>query len=101
MNQIQADSKLQGRILFEHVPSGRKWLNVIAEAMRHGKVIQMTYQAFGRPEAYSFEAEPYYLKVANRRWYLLARSPSSVQMCIRDSNKGLSEPSEDIERKSL
>ena len=75
MNQIQADSKLQGRILFEHVPSGRKWLNVIAEAMRHGKVIQMTYQGFGRPEAYSFEAEPYYLKVANRRWYLLARSP--------------------------
>ena len=75
MNQIQADSKLQGRILFEHVPSGRKWLHVITEAMRYDKLLQITYQGFGRPEAYSFEAEPYSLKVANRRWYLLARSP--------------------------
>lgn len=75
MNQVQADSKLQGRILFEHVPSGRKWLNVIIEAMRRGRVLAITHQGFGRSEASSFEVEPYYLRVSNRRWYLLARSP--------------------------
>ncbi len=75
LNQIQADSKLQGRILFEHVPSGRKWLRTITEAMRQNKVLQITHQGFGKQEPTSFDAEPYYLKVSNRRWYLLARSP--------------------------
>ena len=75
LNQIQADSKLQGRILFEHVPSGRRWLHTITDAMRQNRVLLITHQGFGKPAPNSFEVEPYYLKVANRRWYLLARSP--------------------------
>ena len=75
LNQIQADSKLQGRILFEHVPSGRRWLHTITDAMRQNRALLITHQGFGKPAPNSFEVEPYYLKVANRRWYLLARSP--------------------------
>src|SRR5574344_1770534 len=35
MNQIQADRQLKGRIIFENVPSGHKWVKVITDAMRH------------------------------------------------------------------
>lgn len=75
MNQIQADSKLKGRILFENVPSGHKWLNIITEAMRNNQTLHITHHGFGKPEAWNFDIEPYYLKVVKRRWYVLARSP--------------------------
>ncbi|KGF38019.1 transcriptional regulator [Prevotella bivia DNF00650] len=75
LNQVQADKKLEGRILFEDIPSGHEWLTNIMQAMREEKVLYITYQGFGKPIENSFEIEPYYLKVINRRWYVLARSP--------------------------
>ncbi len=75
LNQIQADKKLKGRIIFEDVPSGHKWLNTITDAMRNNKVLNITHQGFGKSDSNSFDIEPYYLKVVKRRWYVLARSP--------------------------
>lgn len=75
MNQIQADRKLKGRILFESAPSGHQWLHAITDAMRNNQVLSITYQAFGKSEPCCFDIEPYYLKVVKRRWYVLARNP--------------------------
>ena len=75
MNQIQADRKLKGRIIFENVPSGHKWFDVITDAMRNNQVLHITHHGFGNSEAGKFYFEPYYLKVVKRRWYVLARSP--------------------------
>lgn len=75
MNQIQADRKLKGRIIFENVPSGHKWLNAITDAMRNSRVLHIDYHSFEKPEPCDFDIEPYYLKVVKRRWYVLARSP--------------------------
>ena len=75
LNQIQADNKLEGRIIFENIPSGQVWLTRITEAMRRNHVISITHQGFGKPEANTFEIEPYCLKVVKRRWYVVAHSP--------------------------
>ena len=75
LNQIQADKKLQSRIIFEDIPSGHEWLTTITQAMRDGKVLIITYQGFDKPEENCFEIEPYYLRLIKRRWYVLARSP--------------------------
>lgn len=75
LNQIQADRQLEDRIIFEDIPSGQKWLTFIADAMRRNRRLMITHRGFGKPEASTFEVEPYCLKVVNRRWYLLARSP--------------------------
>lgn len=75
LNQVNADKKLEGRILFEDIPSGHEWLTTITDAMRDNKVLYITHQGYDKPESNSFEIEPYYLKVINRRWYVLARSP--------------------------
>ena len=75
LNQIQADKKLEGRIIFEDIPSGQIWLNAITEAMRCNSVLEITYQGFGKPEPKTFEIEPYCLKVVKRRWYVVARNP--------------------------
>lgn len=75
LNQIQADRKLKGRIIFENVPSGHKWLHVITAAMRGNQVLHLAYRGFGKKQTRRFDVEPCYLKVVKRRWYLLARNP--------------------------
>ncbi len=75
LNQIQADSRLEERIIFEDIPSGHTWLTCIAEAMRSNRVLNITHQGFGKPEPSTFEVEPYLLKVVKRRWYVVARCP--------------------------
>ena len=86
MNQLNADKSLQGRIIFENIPSGNRWLTTITEAMRENNVLRITYQGFGHSTACSFDVEPYFLKVVNRRWYLIARSPyfSELKKRIKD-----------------
>ncbi len=75
LNQIQADNKLEDRIIFEEIPSGQTWLTCIADAMRRNHVLSITHQGFGKPEPSTFDIEPYFLKVMKRRWYVVARSP--------------------------
>lgn len=75
LNQVRADRKLEGRIIFEEIPSGHDWLTAMTDAMRKNMVLYITYQGFEKDEANSFEIEPYYLKVVKRRWYVIARSP--------------------------
>lgn len=75
LNQIQADHQLEGRIIFEDIPSGQTWLTHIAAAMRGNRVLRITYRGFGRAESTTFEIEPYCLKVVRRRWYVVARCP--------------------------
>lgn len=75
LNQLQADRRLQGRISFEQIPSGSRYLQIFLQAMRKNRVVELEYRAFGRPHPNTFEIEPYHLKVVQRRWYLIGRSP--------------------------
>lgn len=80
LNQIQADSKLKDRIEFEDIPSGNTWLTIFMQAMRENKVMEVTHQGFGKENAYTFEIEPYCLKVVKRRWYIIANNPRYVEL---------------------
>lgn len=73
LNQIKADASLEGRILYEQIPSGEKWLTLFTQAMRVGKKVKITHQGFQKPNPSTIEIEPYYLKVVKRRWYVIAR----------------------------
>ena len=75
MNNLLNEVKgMRDRILFEKIPSSQKWLSVIVNAMRDGKVIEMTYQSFRRDEPNTYKAKPYCLKLFRQRWYMLAKS---------------------------
>lgn len=75
LNQIHADRKLEGRIRFEDIPSGHKFLLPIIEAMRLNRIIHLTYKNFTAKIPHNFDIEPYFVRVYKRRWYLIARSP--------------------------
>lgn len=73
-NLISESHKLRGRILFENIPSGQKFLAPVVEAMRDGMVLEITHSSFWKDNESTFEVEPYCVKVFRQRWYMLARS---------------------------
>jgi hypothetical protein len=73
-NLINESHHLKQRILFEEIPSGQRFLTPIIEAMRDDVTITITYQSFNSPQPYTFEIEPWCVKVHSQRWYVLGRS---------------------------
>ena len=81
-NLIVESRKLKSRILLEEVPSGKRYLIPLIEAMRDGMIVEVDYQSFRQQVPANFEIEPYCLKVVKRRWYVVARSPHYNRVMI-------------------
>ena len=71
-NILSGNRALEGRVIYEEIPSGEKYLLPILDAMRMNSVIEVVYAAFHRKEPRSYRVEPYAVKMHHRRWYLLA-----------------------------
>lgn len=81
-NLINESHKLKPRILFEQIPSGQIYLTSIIEAMRDNLSIEITYQSFWHDRPYTFEVQPYCVKVFKQRWYVVAYSPGKQRLLI-------------------
>lgn len=79
LNQVMADKQLENRVQFEKIPSGNTWLTSFMQAMRDNKVVKITYKKFSDDVEKTFEAEPYFMKVSNRRWYVIVRALHYVE----------------------
>lgn len=73
-NILNETRDMRDRILFEEIPSSKRWLSVLVNAMRDGKAVEMTYHSFWRGEDSTFIAHPWCLKLFKQRWYVLALS---------------------------
>lgn len=74
VNNIIADSlQLQNRIFLESIPADN-YLQMMVDAMKHGRKVLIKYQKYGTDEGTEREIEPYCLKVYQRRWYVLGRN---------------------------
>jgi hypothetical protein len=81
-NLIVESRKLKSRILLEEVPSGKRYLIPLIEAMRDGMIVEVDYQSFRQQVPANFEIEPYCLKLFRQRWYVVARSPHYNRVMI-------------------
>lgn len=63
---------LRDRIIFEDIPSSRKYLTTVIQAIRNETVINVTYQSYHKPAPENLVLEPYCLREFKRRWYLYA-----------------------------
>ena len=63
---------MKDRIIFENVPSSQKHLTTVIQAIRDGKVLEVTYQSYSKPEQEDLILEPYCLREFKKRWYLFA-----------------------------
>lgn len=83
LSRIIIESRdIQNRILVEDIPSGQRFLTNIIEAMRENRIINISYQNFFKDKPWSFDIEPYCIKLFRQRWYLLARSTYDNRMRI-------------------
>lgn len=83
VNNVLSECKdMEHRILFEPIPAGQQYLMPVVEAMRNGKVLNISYQSFRMGESADHEVEPYCLKIYRQRWYLLGRRPDRDVMRI-------------------
>ena len=69
---MNVSAGLKDRIIFESVPSSQKYLSTIIQAIRDGKVVNVTYQSFRKQAPETLVLEPYFLREYKRRWYLYA-----------------------------
>jgi len=74
-NLLMDNQNLKDRIILEDIPSGQDYLAPIFEAMKKNQVIHITYHSYWKEESFSFDVEPYAVKLFKQRWYLMARSP--------------------------
>ena len=81
-NLIVESRKLKSRILLEEVPSGKRYLIPLIEAMRDGMIVEVDYQSFRQQVPANFEIAPYCLKLFRQRWYVVARSPHYNRVMI-------------------
>lgn len=81
-NLLIDNLQLKDRIILENIPSGQEHLPIIIEAMKHNKVINMTYHSYWRNKSSNFDVEPYCIKLFKQRWYVLGRSSYLNKMMI-------------------
>ena len=67
---LNDSANLRERIFFETVPSNRKHLAEIIQAIRDGKKMEIRYKSYRKTEEESLIVDPYFLKEFKRRWYL-------------------------------
>lgn len=74
-NQLLDNNEIRDRIIFEDIPCGTEFLSPIIEAISKNLIIKIEYQGYNNPTPKQFILEPYGLKQAGRRWYLISRNP--------------------------
>ena len=69
-NMIIAGHNMKDRILFEDIPRGTEYLQMIIDAMQQSKELAIDYQPFYGHRA-SYTIQPYAMKTYHQRWYVL------------------------------
>lgn len=75
-NLLSQSKEIRERIVFEEIPSGQKYLSTLIEAMRENKKVCIVYHSFRKSTGEKVMLEPYFVKVADQRWYVIG--PSDV-----------------------
>ena len=75
-NTIEAGRNMKDRILFEEVPSGAEYAQVVVDAMQQNRVLLVDYKPF-QGEKFELYLQPYAMRVYNQRWYVVGRFKES------------------------
>jgi hypothetical protein len=73
-NALANSQNVKDRILLEYVPSGQHYLQLIIDAMKENRVLNMTYHSYWKDEEQNYDVQPYCVKLFRQRWYVVARS---------------------------
>lgn len=69
-NMVEAGHNMKNRIIFEEIPEGTEYLQIIIESMQQNLELQIDYQPFYGHRV-TFHIQPYAMKVYHQRWYIV------------------------------
>ena len=70
-NIVSESHCLGDRILFEDIPKGTQYLQLIIDAMKFSTELEMTYHTYWADNEYTTRLQPFFLRVFDRRWYVI------------------------------
>lgn len=75
MNNVLSDSRdISGKIFLEDVPSARRYLSVVIDALKEQRQLDFNYSPYTRSSSQPVALEPYFLKIFRQRWYITGRN---------------------------
>lgn len=69
-NMVSEGKSLKNRIILEDIPQGTEFLQLVIEAMKEERELEVDYHPF-MGKCGVLHIQPYTLKMYNRRWYIL------------------------------
>ena len=66
-----ARERLSGRVSVENIPSGRKYLAPLMNAMQENNIVEISYRKYGAAAPDLRHVRPYGIKEVSLRWYLV------------------------------
>lgn len=75
-NTIEAGRNMKDRILFEEIPSGAEYAQIVVDAMQQNKTLFVDYKPFNG-EKMELYLQPFAMRVYNQRWYVVGRFKES------------------------
>ena len=81
-NHLIDNPVIKDRIHYEEIPGGSKYLPVIIEAISKNSLIEISYRSFNDRKLKEFKIEPYGMKQASKRWYLIAHIPDYETLTV-------------------
>ena len=73
-NLIGENLSLKDRILVSKIPSGFLHLKTILDAIKDYRSIEITHKPFKHEHGYTFQIDPYCVKLHENRWYVLGKN---------------------------
>ncbi len=73
-NMLINSQRVKDRIQLETVPSSQEFLQLIIEAMKENRAINMTYHSYWHDQERTFDVQPYCVKLFRQRWYMIAQT---------------------------
>lgn len=70
---LRESQSLYHRILLEDIPSGRKYLGLVLEAMKQNTKIEFSYQRHQEENETKRLLSPFCVKIFNNRWYVIGQ----------------------------
>lgn len=70
---------IRQRIILEDIPSGKKFLSSILDAMKLNHLLEVGYKLYNRPEASKHTLVPLRVQLFERRWYLTCKINCVIQ----------------------
>ena len=76
VNSILSENKgVHNRIVLEPIPSDGENLHKFIDAMKRGVRIKVVYRKYGEEESTERVVDPYFVKLASKRWYGIVHKP--------------------------